>query len=95
MRKPFSLFCLVLAAYLMILGGIGCTENQMAKQFGGNMTVNLPKGEKLTVATWKDTQLWYLTRPMQEGEQPETSIFRENSAFGIIEGSVIFVESAR
>jgi len=43
-----------------------CTENERAKQFGGTMTVNIAEGDKLVEATWKDTQLRYLTRPRRE-----------------------------
>ena len=31
-----------------------CTQNQMARSYGGKMTIELPKGEKLINATWKN-----------------------------------------
>ena len=71
----------------------GCTENQRAKSFGGSMTKNLPKGHKLVTATWKESQLWYLSRPMRNDEVPETYEFIEISNFGLMEGKVVFVES--
>jgi hypothetical protein len=70
-----------------------CTENQLAKGWGGTTTVELPAGEKLIEATWKDEQLWYLTRSMREDESPETFKFQEKSSYGVIEGTVIFKES--
>jgi hypothetical protein len=70
-----------------------CTENQLAKGWGGTATVELPVGEKLIEATWKDEQLWYLTRPMREDESPETFKFQEKSSYGVVEGTVIFKES--
>ena len=70
-----------------------CTENQIAKKFGGTSTVNLPKGRKLITSTWKDEDLWYSTRQMKQDEEPETIIFEEKSNFGVIEGKVIFVET--
>ena len=73
----------------------GCTANERAKQYGGTMQVNLPPGQKLVNATWKDeNQLWYLMRPMREGEKPEVVTFKEDSSFGLVEGTVVFVESA-
>jgi hypothetical protein len=72
----------------------GCPEQIKTKQFGGKMTIDLPKGQKLVIATWKsDSNLWYLTRPMRPGETPETYEFVESAAFGVWEGKVIFKES--
>lgn len=71
----------------------GC-DNYSAKQFGGTMTVELPKGQKLVNATWKnDADLWYLTKPMTEKDVAETYEFIEDSTLGIAEGKVIFKES--
>jgi hypothetical protein len=70
-----------------------CTDNNRAKNFGGNMTVNLPKGQKLVTVTWKEGSLWYLTRPMEANEQPVESRFQEKSAHGFVEGAVIIKES--
>jgi hypothetical protein len=69
-----------------------CTQQERAKSFGGTAEVVLPQGTKLVGATWKETQLWYLTRPRREGEVAETLTFEESSNFGILEGKVIFKE---
>ncbi len=61
---------------------IGCTENSRAKSFGGTATLNLPPNQKLVVVTWKDDDLWYLTRPMKDNETPETYAFQEKSSWG-------------
>lgn len=70
----------------------GCTEHDVVKNFGGDMTVDLPEGQKLEEVTWKDTELWYLTRPMREDEFPETHVFQEKSSWGIWEGTVTIIE---
>ena len=70
-----------------------CTGNNLAKNYGGSETINLPKGQKLVNITWKDNSLWYLVRPMGFDEQPTTSIFQEKSAKGLVEGTVIIKES--
>lgn len=57
------------------------------------MTVNLPKGQKFVNATWKESELWYVTRTMRSNEVSETFTFQEKSSYGMIEGKVIFVES--
>ena len=71
---------------------ISCTENSRAKNFGGEAEITLPKGRKLVNVTWKENELWYLTRKAREGELPETLSFEENSSFGILEGKVTFIE---
>ena len=70
-----------------------CTENSRVKNFGGEGTFNLPKGQKLVNVTWKETQLWYLTRPMHSNETAETYQFQEESSWGVIQGTFIIVET--
>ena len=70
-----------------------CTENQRARAYGGKMTIELPKGEKLVNATWKEANLFYLTEPMEEGYIPKSKKFRESSNFGVWESEITFVES--
>lgn len=72
---------------------VGCTDNQRAKTFGGTATINLPPKTKLVTVTWKEADLWYLTRPMKEDEEPETYTFNEDSQWGLLEGTVIIQES--
>lgn len=77
----------------MLMLGTSCTENERAKALGGTATLRLPKGEKLVNVTWKETSMWYLTRPMRADEIVETYTFREESGYGLLEGTVIIVES--
>lgn len=87
-----KLLILILAAAL-----IGCTENQRASRFGGSQNIELPANQKLEAVTWKlsksDSSLWYLTRPMREGEVAETWTFQEKSDFGFLEGKVLIKEN--
>lgn len=69
----------------------GCKS--IARSYGGTITIDVPKGQKVIEATWKDNDVWYLTRPMREDEKPEIFTFQEDSNLGIIEGKVIFKES--
>lgn len=78
----------VLAICIFML--TGCHE--AAKNLGGNITLELDPGRKLEEITWKDSSLWYLTRPMRDIEQAETHIFQCNSEFGVFEGSVTVIE---
>ena len=55
-----------IVAILMVASILsGCHET--TRSFGGSMTLELPKGQKLEEITWKDdAALWYLTRPMRD-----------------------------
>jgi hypothetical protein len=70
-----------------------CTQNARVKNFGGEGDINLPSGQKLVNVTWKETQVWYLTRKMHEDETPETYKFQEESSWGVIEGTYIIHEN--
>lgn len=80
-------------ALLVVMGFslTGCKS--VAKSYGGTISIDVPKGQKVIEATWKDSDVWYLTRPMREDEKPEIFTFQEDSNLGIIEGKVIFKES--
>lgn len=85
----------ILALFLAIGTGLGlnsCTENMRARQFGGKGVLNLPAGKKLVNATWKETDLWFLTRTMTDKDIAETYTFTESSSFGIFEGEIVIVE---
>ena len=87
MRK---LLVLVFAATLLMF--TSCTENDRAKNWGGTIEIDLPIGEKLVNVTWKEDNLWYLTKPMTETDTAETYMFREKSSFGNMEGTIIIKE---
>lgn len=70
-----------------------CTEQIMTREWGGEMTIELPKGQELMMVTWKDDNLFYLTRPMAEDYVPAKKTFKESSAYGIMESTVYFVET--
>jgi hypothetical protein len=83
----------VLAIALLAISLASCTENSRVKNFGGEGTLNLPKGQKLITVTWKDTQLWYLTRSMNSTDVAETYTFHEESSFGVLQGTYNIVET--
>jgi hypothetical protein len=82
--------------FLTILMGImvtSCTENERVKQWGGEGNIKLPKGRKLVNVTWKETQVWYLTRPMNSNDVAETYQFQEESSWGVMEGTYNIIET--
>jgi hypothetical protein len=89
MKKTVFLIACI-SAFLMT----GCTEQNLARNWGGNMTINLEPNEKLEEITWKDdAELWYLTRPMRDDEEPEIHSFKQSSNYGIFEGTVTIIET--
>lgn len=86
MRKMLA--CVVLLLVVLT----GCTENQRVRALGGAAKMTLPAGQKLVQVTWKDVNLWYLTRPMKAGETAETYTFQEKSNLGMMEGKFIITE---
>jgi hypothetical protein len=70
-----------------------CTENERVKSWGGEGTIKLPKGKKLVNVTWKETQIWYLTRDMDSNDVAETYQFHEESSYGVIEGTYKIIET--
>lgn len=76
-----------------LISFISCTENQRVKQFGGSGTIVLPKGQKLINVTWKDDNLWYITRPMNNKDSVEVYTFKEDSSFGLMNGEFVIKES--
>ena len=67
--------CAVILAMILSTVTLSGCEQTVAKNYGGDMTIDLSPGEKLETITWKDDSLWYLTRPMREGETAETHVF--------------------
>ena len=89
--KRLSMLIFAIVIIFIIAASInGC--HGATKSLGGEMTVELKPGQKLEEITWKDDSLWILTRPMREGETPETHKFYEDSEWGVLEGTVTIVE---
>ena len=89
-----KILAMLLALLALLLTGCGNVEQSFARDFGGTTTINLGPNLKLEEITWKDDDLWYLTRPMREDEEPETHTFTEKGGLGTVfdGGAVIVVE---
>ena len=71
---------------------VSCTENARVKHFGGTGEIDLPEGRKLVNLTWKENQIWYLTKKMRSNDIAETYQFQEESGYGMVEGTYIIRE---
>ena len=70
-----------------------CTDQFIARQYGGKVEVEVPTGYKVTSATWKENDLFYFIEPMENGYTPKEKRFIESSSLGILESEVIFIET--
>lgn len=86
MKKIVSIILVI----VMIVALSGC--QYATKHLGGSMTVNLEPNTKLVNVTWKEDSLWLLTKHMTEDDVAETYYFKEDSEFGVFEGTVTIVE---
>lgn len=86
-----KIFAFLIATTIVVTGLTGCQS--VTKDFGGSTTVELEPNQKLEEITWKDDSLWYLTRPMTDSDVPETHTFRQQTDFGVFEGTVTIVET--
>jgi len=80
---------------LLALGVSACTEQSRARAVGGISSIELDSGRKLVTVTWKESDLWILTRAMRADEKPETYKFSESSSWGVMEGTVVLQERAK
>lgn len=78
---------------ILVLAFSSCTENQRAKSWGGTEIINLEPHQRLVNVTWKGKEgsdLWILTK--LDTTKPTTYTFKEKSAYGVMEGTIILNE---
>ena len=84
---------------IVLVAGCGFLSPQgCARSHGGDTTVELEPGERLEFAAWEETNLVYLTRDLQSGEQPTTHVLhirKPGPDFMRAQGTVTFKESAK
>ena len=72
---------------------LSCTENARVKNFGGTGTIEIPSNEKFVNVTWKNTELWVVTKERSKNDTSiSTYYFKEKSSFGVIQGTYIIKE---
>ena len=82
----------ILFAIITLFALCSCTEQIRVRSFGGRMEIDVPRGYKVTSATWKDSDLFYFLEPMEAEYVPKEKRFIENSSYGVLETYVIFKE---
>lgn len=63
-------------------------NNTITRKYGGTTKIALPAGHTLVNVTWKDTDIWVLTKG------PDGKFyFHEDSKWGVFEGTVEITEN--
>lgn len=68
-------------------------QNMATRSFGGSSEIYLVKGQRLLEITWKNSDLWILTEPMDSDYIPKVKTFYEKSDLGVLEGTITIYES--
>lgn len=70
---------------LLVLSLLSCTDNMRTRAFGGKSELTMKPNEELINITWKDSDMWVLTKDTVTNIQ----YFREYSSFGIFQGEIV------
>lgn len=90
MGKKVNIVVSLLAALALEL--TSC-QNTGTRSFGGSSEIHLEKGQRLLEITWKNSDLWILTEPMDSDYIPKVKTFYEKSDLGVLEGTITIYES--
>ena len=99
MNRTTRLFvCLAITAPIFIMSA--CAEEKKIEEtkYEGHeeKVIRLPACTKLISISWKNDNLWYLTRPLHTGETPETYNLKKEIGFSVPtlgDVPVAFIES--
>lgn len=75
----------LLLVFILIASLTSCTDNSRSRNYGGTETVDLRKNEVFVNMSWKQDNLWIITKDTVTG----ISYGREKSSFGMLEGTII------
>jgi hypothetical protein len=70
---------------ILILISLSCTDNTIARNYGGTETITLNPNEEFINITWKEASLWIITKDVTTGK----FYAREKSPYGVLQGAVI------
>jgi hypothetical protein len=91
MEKALPVFILGILAVIIL--ATSCTQQAVTKNWGGSMNIELEPNDKLMEITWKDDDLWVLTKKMSDDDVAEEYNFYESSSLGVFEGSINIKET--
>lgn len=91
MKKLFIIA--IITGIIGVLGFMIIPDTVIARKFGGTIEIKVEPGYKVTMATFKNSDLFYMIEPIDSGYKPKVKRLIEKSKYGLIEAEVKFVES--
>ena len=88
-----KLFIIAIIIGIGVLGFMIIPDTVIARKFGGTIEIKVEPGYKVTMATFKNSDLFYMIEPIDSGYKPKVKRLIEKKRYGLIEGEVKFVES--
>ena len=84
---------MILTGITLIFGNMSCTKQERVRTFGGTETIQVEPGKRVMMATWKESDLFYMVEDMPEDYVPHDKTLIESSSYGIWEAKIVFKES--
>lgn len=85
------ILCLIFPSVFFCLVMTQCDGKALEKK--KPLEVHLDAGQKLVSVSHSKSGLYYLSRPVREGETPETSTFKNSETFGMGDSTeILFIE---
>lgn len=84
---------LLLTGITLMFGNMSCTKQERVRAFGGTETIQVEPGKRVMMATWKESDLFYMVEDMPEDYVPHDKTLIESSSYGIWEAKIVFKES--
>ena len=89
MKKTYVANVVVTAAVVLLLGGC---EQYSARHLGGTLLIKVASDQQVVNVTWKEDNLWVLTKLREADHKPTVYTFKEDAQLGILEGTVVITE---
>lgn len=89
MKKILTIIILMICICTMS----SCTEQGRTRVLGGTSTIDVEPGYRVMMATWKESDLFYMVEEMPDDYVPHDKILVESSSWGVLESTIIFKES--
>lgn len=87
MKKSQVVLLMLILVFLFI--GFGNISNSFNRDV---MNITLKTNQKLINVSWKDKNMWILTKEMESTDVAETYNFEEYSKYGILDGKLTINE---
>lgn len=88
MKRVWTKLALIISIVSSIIATAwltSCTDNTIARNYGGTEVIELRQGERFENITWKEENLWMVVYDSISGDYKA----REKSSYGVWEGQIV------